>query len=154
MIPAWLVIAVVGVAIASASSLLSSRDRKWFRQLRRPDWLTFEAAIPVVWTVVFICGGWSAYIVWTQTQNWWLMAGYVMLEALIVSYTPVMCKLRNLRVGTVIGGAGFVFGLVLAWFVAQVDLIALLLLLPYLLWSPVGTLITWQMEQLNPSQTT
>jgi tryptophan-rich sensory protein len=38
--------------------------------------------------------------------------------------------------------------------VAQVDLIALLLLLPYLLWSPVGTLITWQMEQLNPSQTT
>jgi benzodiazapine receptor len=152
MIPAWLVIALVGGAIASASSLLSSRDIKWFKQLRRPDWLTFEFAIPVVWTVVFICGGWSAYIVWTQTQNWWFMAGYVLLELLIVSYTPVMCKLRSLRVGTAIGAAGFIFGLLLALAVAQVDILALLLLLPYLLWSPVGTLITWQMVQLNPSQ--
>jgi tryptophan-rich sensory protein len=152
MIPAWLVIAVVGAAIASASSLLSSRDMKWFRQLRRPDWLTFEFAIPIVWTVVFICGGWSAYLVWTQTQDWWLMAGYVGLELLIVSYTPLMCKLQSLRVGTAIGAAGFVFGLLLAWFVAQVDRTALLLLLPYLLWSPVGTVITWQMMQLNPGQ--
>ncbi|PSN76537.1 TspO protein, partial [filamentous cyanobacterium CCP4] len=106
--PAWLVIALVGVAIAAGSSLLSSRDIKWFKQQRRPRWLTFEFAIPFVWTVVFICGGWSAYIVWTQTQSWWFMAGYVLLELLIVSYTPVMCKLRNLQVGTAIGGAGFV----------------------------------------------
>ena len=26
---------------------------------------------------------------------------------------------------------------------------AALLLLPYLLWSPVGTLVTWQMQRLN-----
>jgi translocator protein len=152
MIPAWLVIAVVGVAIASASSLLSSRDIKWFRQQRRPAWLTFEFAIPFVWTVVLICGGWSAYIVWRQTQSWWFMAGYALLELLIVSYTPVMCKLRSLRVGTAIGAAGFGFGLLLAGSVAQVDMVAFLLLLPYLLWSPVGTLITWQMVQLNPGQ--
>lgn len=152
MFPAWLVIAVVGVAIASASSLLGSRDIKWFKRQRRPDWLTFEFAIPFVWTVVFICGGWSAYIVWRQTQSWWLMAGYVLLELLIVSYTPVMCKLQSLRVGTAIGAAGFVFGLLFAWPVAQVDLAAFFLLLPYLLWSPVGTLITWQMMQLNPGQ--
>lgn len=152
MVPAWLVIALVGVAIASGSSLLSGRDIKWFKRQRRPDWLTFEFAIPVVWTAVFICGGWSAYIVWQQTQSWWLMAGYVLLELLIVSYTPVMCKLRSLRVGTVIGAAGFLFGLLLAGLVARVDTAAFLLLLPYLLWSPVGTLITWQMMQLNPGQ--
>ncbi|MGG6242598.1 TspO/MBR family protein [Nodosilinea sp. AN01ver1] len=150
--PAWLVIAIVGAAIASASSLLSSRDIKWFKRQRRPDWLTFEFAIPFVWTVVFICGGWSAYIVWKQTQSWWFMAGYVLLELLIVSYTPVMCKLKNLRVGTAIGAAGFVFGLLLAVLVARVDTTAFLLLIPYLLWSPVGTLITWQMAQLNPGQ--
>jgi tryptophan-rich sensory protein len=152
MVPAWLVIAGVGVAIAFASSLLSSRDVKWFRRQRRPDWLTFEFAIPILWTVVFICGGWSAYIIWSQTQSWWFMAGYVLLELLIMSYTPVMCKLQNLRVGTAIGAAGFGFGLLLAWPVAQVDTTAFLLLLPYLLWSPVGTLITWQMAQLNPGQ--
>ncbi|MBD2231286.1 TspO/MBR family protein [Phormidium tenue] len=152
MFPTWLVIAVVGAAIASASSLLGSRDIKWFKRQRRPDWLTFEFAIPIVWTVVFICGGWSAYIVWKQTQSWWFMAGYIVLELLIVSYTPVMCKLQNLRAGTAIGAAGFVFGLLLALLVTQVDAKAFFLLLPFLLWSPVGTLITWQMTKLNPGQ--
>ncbi|MEL6247590.1 MAG: tryptophan-rich sensory protein [Cyanobacteria bacterium J06648_16] len=152
MMPAWLVIAIVGVSIASASGLLSSRDRQWFFRLARPAWLTFEWAIPIIWIVVFICGSWSAYIVWQRTQSWALMVGYVFLEALIVAYTPVMCKLRSLRVGTAIGGAGFIFGLLLAWPIGKVSITALLLLLPYLLWSPVGTLVTWQMAQLNPRQ--
>ncbi|MEO1590926.1 MAG: tryptophan-rich sensory protein [Cyanobacteria bacterium J06632_22] len=152
MVPAWLVIAVIGVAIAILSNRLSARDIQWFQRLQRPAWLTFEVAIPLVWIVVFICGGWSAYIVWQRTQSWPLMAGYMALELLIMAYTPVMCKLRSLRVGTAIGGAGFVFGLLLAWPIAQVSMAALFLLLPYLLWSPVGTLITWQMVQLNPGQ--
>ncbi|WP_279308286.1 tryptophan-rich sensory protein [Nodosilinea sp. FACHB-131] len=152
MFPAWLVIAVVGAAIASASSLIRPRGIKWFKRQRRPDWLKFEFAIPVVWMAVFICGGWSAYIVWTQTQSWWFMAGYILLELLIVSYNPVMCNLQNLRAGTAIGAAGFVFGLLLALLVAQVDTKAFLLLIPFLLWSPVGTLITWQMVKLNPGQ--
>jgi len=40
------------------------------------------------------------------------------------------------------------------WGVALVVLLpqsrsAVLLLIPYLLWSPVGTLVTWQMQRLN-----
>ncbi|MEL6136453.1 MAG: tryptophan-rich sensory protein [Cyanobacteria bacterium J06626_23] len=150
--PAWLVIAIVGIAIASAASRLSPRDRQWFFRLARPAWLTFEWAIPIIWIVVFICGGWSAYVIWQQTQSGWLMAGYGLLEALIVAYTPLMCKLRSLRVGTAIGATGFVFGLLLAWPVGNVSMSALLLLMPYLLWSPVGTWVTWQMIALNPGQ--
>lgn len=44
-----------------------------------------------------------------------------LLELPIVSHTPVMRKPKSLRVGTAIGVAGFVFGLLLAWFVAPVD---------------------------------
>jgi len=33
--------------------------------------------------------------------------------------------------------------------VAAASRLAALLLVPYLLWSPVGTLVTWQMQQLN-----
>ena len=150
--PAWLVIAVVGIAIAALSNRLSTRDIQWFQRLRRPNWLTFEVAIPLVWIGVFICGGWSAYITWQRTQSWPLMVGYVLLELLIMAYTPVMCKLRSLRVCTGIGAAGFVFGLLLAWPIGQASLAARSLLLPYLLWSPVGTLITWQMIRLNPGQ--
>jgi tryptophan-rich sensory protein len=33
--------------------------------------------------------------------------------------------------------------------VAQYSFGAWLLLLPYLIWSPVGTFVTWQMQKLN-----
>jgi benzodiazapine receptor len=33
--------------------------------------------------------------------------------------------------------------------VAPLSVAAWLLLLPYLLWSPIGTLVTWQMQRLN-----
>jgi tryptophan-rich sensory protein len=39
--------------------------------------------------------------------------------------------------------------LLLANWVAPHSQPALLLLIPYLLWSPVGTLVTWQMQRLN-----
>ncbi|CCQ65274.1 TspO/MBR-related protein [Crocosphaera watsonii WH 0402] len=35
------------------------------------------------------------------------MAGYLLLEVLVMAYTPVMCKLRSLRAGTIIGATGF-----------------------------------------------
>ena len=155
MIPSWLVIGVVTLAIPFiCNRFLSSRDMGWFRRMRRPDWLTFEWAIPVIWTVVFICGAWSAYNVWSanpgSTTTWLLMAGYAIVETAISLYTLVMCKTRSLKIGTIIGGTGFFLGAILAVMVQPISNTAFLLLLPYLLWSPVGTFVTWQMMQLNP----
>jgi tryptophan-rich sensory protein len=112
--------------------------------------LTFEAAIPVIWTLVFICGAWSAYIVWENTGSWLLMGFYLLLEILIVAYTPVMFRTRNLKIGTIIGGTGAIAGLLLALTVFSVSPWAAALLLPYLIWSPIGTYTTWEMTKLNP----
>ena len=153
MIPSWLVIGVVTLAIPFiCNRFISSRDFRWFKRMRRPDWLTFEWAIPVIWTVVFICGAWSAYNVWQSKggSNWLLMGGYIVVETAISLYTVVMCKTRSLKVGTIIGGTGFFLGAILAVMVQPISNTAFLLLLPYLLWSPVGTFVTWQMMQLNP----
>jgi tryptophan-rich sensory protein len=148
------VIAGVGVAIAVAVNRLSAEDTRWFFQLRRPRWLTFERLIPFIWIFIFICGGWSAYAVWTaapgEPRTWLSMAGYVLLEIVILAYTPVMCKLRSLKAGVVIGGAGFVLGVMLAIVIAPISSWGLYLLLPYLLWSPIGTFVTWKMIALNP----
>ncbi|MEL6500673.1 MAG: tryptophan-rich sensory protein [Cyanobacteria bacterium J06623_1] len=156
MIPSWLAIGVVTLAIPLiCNRFITSRDFRWFKRLRRPDWLTFESAIPLIWTVVFICGGWSAYNVWQAepgSASTWLMMGlYMVVETAISLYTLVMCKTRSLRIGTIIGGTGFLLGAILAILVQPISGTALILLLPYLLWSPVGTFVTWQMMQLNPA---
>jgi tryptophan-rich sensory protein len=145
-----MVIGAVTFLVALCSNILRPKDVKWFLRLQRPSWLTFEPLIPLIWMVVFICGAWSAYIVWEATQSWWLMAFYLLLEVTIVAYSPVLLWSRNLKAATIVGGIGTVLGLILTLIVTQISGWAVLLLLPYLLWSPIGTYTTWVMNRLNP----
>ena len=154
MIKSWMVIGGVAFVVALAANVITPGDRRWFKSLQRPRWLTFEAAIPLIWTVIFICGAWSAYIVWEKnpgTNETWLRMGlYLLLEIATIAYTPVMFRLRSLKVGTIIGGIGFIISVILTLSVVPVSGIAVLLLVPYLLWSPVGTYTTKVMTNLNP----
>jgi translocator protein len=152
MIPSWLMIGVVTFLAALVSNRLQSKqDFRWFLGLRRPRWLTFEGAIPLIWILILLCGVGSATFVWESSQHRGLMVGYLFLEQVILAYTWVMGKFRRLRVGVIIGAAGFGVGCWLAILVWPVSNLAFFLLLPYLLWSPVGTFVTWQMMALNPS---
>ena len=154
MIRSWMVIGGVAFVIALAANLITPSDVQWFKRLQRPRWLTIEGAIPIIWTVIFICGAWSAYIVWESnpgtTTTWLLMGLYLLLELVTIAYTPVMFRLRSLRVGTILGGTGFVICLILTLAILPISTSAALLLVPYLLWSPIGTYTTWEMTKLNP----
>lgn len=155
MIPAWLVIGVTAVLIGVALNQLIKSDQRWFFRLRRPAWLTFEWAIPIIWTIIFIAAAWSAYAVW-QTEpgsgrSIFLMVCYALLEVVTLSYTSVMCVFRRLRVGVVVGATGFFVAIALTLLVLPVSWVAALLLVPYLLWSPIGTFVTWQMMAINPA---
>ncbi len=124
-------------------------DFAWFLRLRRPAWLTFEALIPLIWIGIYACFYASALLSWSATSSWGLMAGYLGLLLLVQSYTWLICRTRCLRNGTRIGFAGWAWGVALAVVVAPQSQPAWLLLIPYLLWSPVGTAVTWQMQRLN-----
>ncbi|MEP0868433.1 TspO/MBR family protein [Trichocoleus desertorum AS-A10] len=154
MIKSWMVIAAVTFLVAIGGSVIRPRDVKWFRRLRRPSWLTFEPAIPVIWAVVFVCGAWSAYNVWERdpgsSKTWFLMGFYLLLEIVTIVYQPLTLWLRNLTIGTFIGGTGAVLGWILAAVVAPVSATAAALLIPYLIWSPIGTYATWELAKLNP----
>ncbi len=154
MIKSWLIIGIVATLVAVGLAKLNPPEGyRWFNRQRRPSWLTFERLIPGIWSVIFICGAWSAYVVWEAApgtpQTWGLMGLYLLLEVLIMAYTPLMFRFLSLRAGTIIGGVGWIVGAILAILVSQVSGVGLLLLVPYLLWSPIGTYVTWVMEGLN-----
>ena len=127
----------------------SQDDFAWFLRLRRPGWLTFEALIPLIWLTIYACFYASALLVWNSAASLWLMVGYLFLLVLVQSYTWLICRTRRLANGTGVGLAGWLWGVALTVMVAPVSQAAALLLIPYLLWSPVGTLVTWQMQRLN-----
>ncbi|MFM7643004.1 MAG: TspO/MBR family protein [Cyanobium sp.] len=150
--PAWLPISVlIAAAMTAVVTLLtpSREDFSWFLRLRRPRWLTFERWIPVIWVAIYACFYASALVLWLASRAPWLLGGYLLLLVLVQSYTWVICRTRRLRSGTAVGFAGWVWGVALALVVLAHSPTAALLLVPYLLWSPVGTFVTWQMEGLN-----
>ncbi len=157
MVLTWLAIAAVTFLIGIALNQLFPSDYKWFMRLRRPRWLTFEKLIPVIWISIFICGITSATYLWQSSapanQIWLMMVGYAIVEVAVLLYTPVMTRLRNVRVGALVGAIGFVLGLILTLQAWQISPISGWLLMPYLLWSPVGTYVTWVMARLNPPRT-
>lgn len=123
--------------VAVATLLNPSRqDFAWFLQQRRPAWLSFERLIPVIWITIYACFYGSALLSWMAGRSFVLMGGYLGLLVLVQSYTLV-------------GLAGWIWGVALCITVAPLGTAAWLLLVPYLLWSPVGTLVTWQMQRLN-----
>ncbi len=156
MIRSWMVIGGIIFLVAFAGNqFLQGDDLRWFKRLQRPSWLVFERFIPLIWTVVFIGLAWSAVIIWEQEpgtlRTWVLMGFYLFVEVVTIAYTPVMCKLRSLQVGTIIGGTGAILCMMLAVSVFPLSQTAALLLLPYILWSPIGTFVTWKMAHLNPA---
>lgn len=156
MLPSWLVIGGVTFVVALIGGSLNPPEGvRWFKRQRRPSWLTFEKIIPLIWITVFICGAWSAFIVWEQDpgspKTWLLMAGYLLLELITLAYNPVMEFLQSLKAGTIVGAIGGIGSVLLTLLVLPVSGWAALLLVPYLLWSPIGTYTTWSMAQLNPS---
>jgi translocator protein len=127
----------------------SQEDFVWFLRLRRPAWLSFERLIPLIWISIYACFWWSALLSWQARASWALMLGYLGLLLLVQSYTLVICRTRRLAAGTWIGFSGWLWGMALAVVLARQVPVAALLLVPYLIWSPLGTLVTWQMQRLN-----
>lgn len=153
MIPSWLVIGAIAFLVGLLVNRIPPDDLRWFFRLHRPNWLTFEFAIPFIWIFIFVCLVLSSSIIWDTNidmgKKALLMSIYLLLEIVILAYTRVMCAVRSLTVGVLIGGAGFLLGLILAVLVFFTNQSALYLLIPYLLWSPIGTYVTWAMIPLN-----
>jgi benzodiazapine receptor len=152
----WMIIAGVAFLVSLGSFLFRPRqDLRWARRLELPHWLAVvQPAIPIIWTIVFTCGAVSAILVWQQSpgtfKTWLLMAGYLLLEIVTVSYIPLTLRLQSLAIGTILGGIGVGLGLLLMIVVALSNVQAALLLLPYLAWSPIGTYATRELIDLNP----
>jgi benzodiazapine receptor len=127
----------------------SQKQFEWFIRLRRPAWLIFEGLIPLIWISVYACFYASSLLAWNASWSWGLMAGYLGLLVLVQSYTLLICTTRRLSNSTAVGLAGWVWGVALAVLVLPHSGAAVLLLFPYLLWGPVGTLVSWQMQGLN-----
>lgn len=154
MLKPWMIIGGITLLVALGSSWIRPRDVSWSKHLERPRWLFFEPAIPFIWTIIFASGAWSAVLVWEKDpgslKTWLLMGFYLLVEIITVAYIPATLRLHSLEVGTVLGWLGVILGVLLTVVVFPISREAGFLLLPYVIWSPIGSYTTRQMIDLNP----
>jgi tryptophan-rich sensory protein len=155
MITSGLIIGAVTFVVALGTFFIKPRpDLNWAKRLDRPNWLFFEPAIPFIWTLIFSCGAISAVLSWESDpgslKTWLLMGLYLLIEIVTVAYIPVTLRTKSLTLGTILGGSGFILGVLLTLTVWPISTTAALLLLPYVIWSPIGTYTTREMIDLNP----
>jgi len=155
MIPSWVIIGGITTLVALGTFFIRPRrDLPWAKRLDRPNWLFFEPAIPFIWTAIFTCGALSAVTVWESDpgslKTWLLMGLYLLVEIVTVAYIPATLRTKSLTVGTVLGASGVLLGVLLTLAVFPISFKAALLMVPYIIWTPIGTYTTGEMIDLNP----
>jgi len=124
----------------------------WYRQLAKPSWTPPDWVFPVTWMVLYVCMAAAAARVAMMPGNGIALAFWAMQIAFNGLWTPVFFGLRKIRLGmAVVGVLWFSVGstMIALW---QVDLIAGLLFVPYLIWVTIAASLNAAVWWMNPEE--
>lgn len=122
----------------------------WYESLKKPTWVPPNWAFPVVWTSLYVLMSFAAARVAPMEGSEFAMAFWAAQIAVNAIWTPVFFGLRRLKqalpiivcLWLLVGSA-----MIAHW---QVDWIAGLALLPYLIWVSIAAALNYKVWKMNP----
>ena len=123
----------------------------WYDALAKPGWTPPNWLFPVAWLTLYLLMSLSATRVAGVDSSGYAMAFWGLQLALNTLWTPVFFGLRQMRKGF--------FVLIALWLAVaatlitfwQIDMLAGLMLVPYLVWVTVAGALNFSVMRLNPS---
>jgi tryptophan-rich sensory protein len=124
----------------------------WYDALQKPSWTPPNWLFPVAWTTLYLLMSLSAMRVAQLPDAGQALAFWAMQIAFNTLWTPVFFGLRRMRAAVVV--MVFLWVSVAATTVTfwQVDWLAGLMFLPYLVWVSVAGALNFSVWRLNPDQ--
>jgi tryptophan-rich sensory protein len=124
----------------------------WYDALQKPSWTPPNWLFPVAWTTLYLLMSLSAMRVAQLPDAGQALAFWAMQIAFNTLWTPVFFGLRRMRAALVV--MVFLWVSVAATTVTfwQVDWLAGLMFLPYLVWVSVAGALNFNVWRLNPDQ--
>jgi tryptophan-rich sensory protein len=125
----------------------------WYRGLAKPSWQPPDFAFPVGWTAIYAMTAISGLIAWRAavdpTRRAWTIALYAFNGFLNVLWSLLFFRLK--RPDWALGEVAFLFAsiAVMMVFVWPRSRLAVLLLLPYLVWVAFAGALNLAVVQLN-----
>ena len=144
----FLVLLASCFAAGSTGALFPPGD--WYRSLKKPGFTPPDWVFPVVWTTLYVLIAIAGARVATMPQAGLALALWALQVALNAIWTPIFFGLKRVRLALVVVSLlwlSVAFGM-LALF--QLDTLAGLMFVPYLIWLSIATALNLRVMQLNP----
>lgn len=135
---------------AAASTGAMFQPGAWYDSLQKPTWTPPRWAFPVVWTTLYILIALAAMRVAGAADNAQALAFWALQIALNTLWTPVFFGLHRMRAAMVVMAGLWLAVAATTWTFLGVDLLAGLMLLPYLVWVSVAGALNYTVMRLNP----
>ena len=123
---------------------------EWYRSLKKPGFTPPDWVFPVVWTTLYVLIAIAGARVANMPQAGLALALWALQVALNAIWTPIFFGLKKVRLALVVVSLlwlSVAFGM-LALF--QIDTLAGLMFVPYLIWVSIATALNLRVMQLNP----
>jgi len=123
---------------------------EWYRSLKKPGFTPPDWVFPVVWTTLYVLIALAGARVANLPDAGLALALWALQVALNSIWTPIFFGLKKVRMALVVVSLlwlSVAFGM-LALF--QLDTLAGLMFVPYLIWVSIATALNLRVMQLNP----
>lgn len=141
------------LVVGWASGLVTETSvADWYPTLAKPPWTPPNLAFPIAWTILYILMGVAAALAWSAAgpgRRQQPMTAFFIQLALNVLWTLLFFGLKNPLYGLI--DILLLMAAIVATMLAfrRVSRIAVLLLLPYLLWVAFATTLNFEIWRLN-----
>jgi tryptophan-rich sensory protein len=150
---AVVVAAASALAIAAIGGSLTTIG-PWYRHLHKPAWTPPDAAFGVIWTLIFALATVSGVSAWTsarsQIRREWLIGLFALNGFLNVLWSLLFFRFERPDWALIEVAPFWLSIAALILFIWRFSRLGSLLLVPYLVWVSIATLLNFNIVHLNP----
>ena len=135
------------LAAGSTGSLFPTGD--WYKSLNKPSWTPPDWVFPIAWLYLYIAMAYSLVRVYGAPGNDLFLIFWALQLVFNTLWTPVFFGLHRIKLGFIILLCLWVSVVIMVVLALYIDLIAGLLLTPYIVWGSYAGALNFAIIQLN-----
>ena len=135
------------LAAGSTGPLFPTGD--WYKSLNKPSWTPPDWVFPIAWLYLYIAMSYSLVRVYGASNNDLFLIFWALQLVFNTLWTPVFFGLHRIKLGFIILLCLWVSVIIMVVLAFYTDLIAGLLLTPYIVWGSYAGVLNFSIIQLN-----
>lgn len=144
---------VLLLGFLSGRTVAAGDDNPWYAALTKPGFTPADGVFPIAWSILYLLLGVALSMVLAARGarlRWPAVAAFLVQFALMLAWMPLF--FGSHKVGAALGllVAVVIVSLVTASLFWRVRRTAALLMLPYIAWVVFATVLTFEIDRLNP----